>query len=229
MPKLSHQQEDTIRRAIRDAYAVDPLLTEKRLMEILEKRFNKSFDYRYIVRLKNKVGGEMLPRLDKEKVETALMKLRETYRIAREDLIVIAYGQGTVVDGKMIDKTSKKDRIAAWRAILVLEKMKMDIEIDLGIYNKEVDSKMKEDFRWRPLPPEIRDSMVETAKLWELPTNLTRQIDPEQAIDVQSVDSPVKVDSVAQPKEQQANNHINEPAKPITNNGIVPDPELQLS
>jgi hypothetical protein len=51
--------EDKIKRPIRDAMAVDPLITQVGLIEHLNEKFEHSFDFRYIRRLTDKVVGHM--------------------------------------------------------------------------------------------------------------------------------------------------------------------------
>jgi len=43
--------EEKIKRAIRDAFAYDPLITQNALIEQLNQQFDHSFDFRYIRRL----------------------------------------------------------------------------------------------------------------------------------------------------------------------------------
>lgn len=212
MGKIAYKEEIAIRRAIRDAFAIDPLMDQKKLIEHLNLKFQKplgsSFDTRYIGRLTRKVNGELAVRADKEKIGPRLISIRETSRLARENLIVIAYGQG------LAGRTAPTygERIAAWRAIALIEKLQLDAELELGIYNKDLREEKGKSFRYREIPAEIMDAMITTAKMWQLPTGLTRTIEPEviQTAEIKKIEENV--------------------AKPIIpNQSIQPDPELRLS
>ncbi len=217
MPKVAHAFEAEIRRSIRDALALDPLMTIKKLMEILEKKFSHSFDFRYISRLVKKVNKETLPDLDREKLEPRLRQMRETLRIGRENLLKIAFGQA---DSEKAPKPSYADRNAAWRAIAMFEKLQFDLELDTGLYNKQNPGALVSgDFRHREIPPEIMDAMMRTARLWKLPEDLTRKIEAP-------VEPPKPVEAVVTPVEQKPIEHHG-PKTIIT--GITPDPVLRLS
>ena len=196
MPKITHHQEETIRRAVRDAYAIDPIISRKRVIEILERRFNKSFDPRYVERIIKKVNGEAAIRLDQMKVEKALAEIRETNRIIKEKLMVVALGQ-SVGDRPIPTYT---EMTAASRAIGILMKLQLDAAIDLGIYDKGI-STVDAEFRFKPIPEEIRAQMVITARMWRLPENLTRKIEPGGTITVEATKIPIK-QVVTQPTPQ---------------------------
>ncbi len=179
MPKLSHHQETSIRRTIRDAYAIDPLMDQTKLLDLLEKKFNHRFDHRYIARLKKKVDGEATPRLDRQKIEPRLRQVRETYRIAKENLLRIAYGE---TDGTR-RPPADKDRIGAWRAIAMMEKLQLDAEIDLRIYDQGAPDMLRDaDFRARPMPPETLAAISQTFQAWGSQQDLTRKIEMKEIV-----------------------------------------------
>ncbi len=180
MPKLSHPYEQQIRRAIRDAYALDPIITQTKLLEYLEKRFNKTFDHRYVTRLVNKVSKEAMPDLDREKIEPRLKEIRELFRVGRENLLQIAF------DTK---GSTPNERTTAWRTIAMLQKLQLDAEIDLGVYNKTKAPDALDAFRWRPVPEELVASIGKAMQQWRLPTDLMRKIGPPVSIAADVLDA----------------------------------------
>lgn len=227
MPKLSHAHETEIRRAIRDSIALDPLFSLKSLLGILEKRFNHAYDHEYIARLLKKVHAEATPNLDRQQVSDRLRKVRETMRLGQENLLKLAYGQAN--NGGMI---SARDRIAAWRAVALLEKLQLDAELDLRIYERTSPIGEMDAFRSRAIPAEIREIMLITAKLWRLPTDLTRKIEHRevQAIEPsQSVAPPPQSIARANLDPIKADESSNKPKSTIVSTGILADPELHLS
>src|ERR1700733_6320771 len=83
--------EEKIKRAIRDALAYDPLLTQNALIEQLNRQFNHSFDFRYIRRLTDKVMGQAQIEVDRAQMSKRLSVLHETHRIVRERLLSVLY------------------------------------------------------------------------------------------------------------------------------------------
>lgn len=223
MPKLTHHQETAIRRAIRDAFAIDPLIDGRTLLKYLDEKFKHSFSLQYVQKLVNKVGKEATPRLDKIKVENELRHIGETIRINIETLTRIALGQ--VVGDRPIP--TYMEMTAASRTIGVLKKLQLDAMIDLGVFDKAMIPSIGP--RSREIPAELMDSMVESAKLWELPSDLNAKIDAGGTVTVESKDMPPKVETqnvaVKTEEKQPQENAITIPA----HNGIEAVPEFRIS
>src|SRR5277367_3863787 len=83
--------EEKIKRAIRDALAYDPLITQNALIEQLNRRFDHSFDFRYIRRLTDTVMGQAQIEVDRAQLSKRLSALHETHRMARERLLSVLY------------------------------------------------------------------------------------------------------------------------------------------
>ncbi len=207
MPKVSHAFEAEVRRAIRDAYALDPLIDKKRVLEFVNKRFNRSFDWSYIARLTKKVNVEATPNLDKEKVEYRLRVMRERARILIEAMLKIVHASSV----------STQNKIAAARAIAIQEKLLLDAELDLGVYNRSPKADLVDSFRYRAIPDEIRAAMVDTAREWNLPTDLRRRIEPVHM-------EIVEVEAIPAEEPKNAATTPVAPPKPTKPHGIQPDP-----
>jgi hypothetical protein len=91
MATYSQPVHDAIKRAIRDERAIDPLISYGELVEKVSKRFNRSFDQRYIKRLAEKVARQALVDADRTQIEQRLNFTRENYRMMREELLKIVY------------------------------------------------------------------------------------------------------------------------------------------
>src|SRR6266446_8019820 len=85
--------EAELRREIRDARALDPLISVSALEQRLEKKFNRGFSYRYIAKLADKIARQALIEADRTKIEERLAFTRENYRIVRERLAEIVFWQ----------------------------------------------------------------------------------------------------------------------------------------
>jgi hypothetical protein len=81
MATYSHGYEENLKRAIRDAIAIDPIAGIHQLTETLSKRLDHSFDPRYIKRLRDKVIRQNLVELDRAQIEDRIAGTRENYRL----------------------------------------------------------------------------------------------------------------------------------------------------
>jgi hypothetical protein len=83
--------EERIRRTIRDARAIDPLITVTDLQATLEKKLNRTLSRKYITRIAGKVARQSLIEADRTQIEERLAQTREGYRLIRERLLKIVY------------------------------------------------------------------------------------------------------------------------------------------
>ena len=221
--KIANNIEVAIRRAIRDAYAIDPLIDGGALSKYLNEKFNRTFSWEYIQKLIRKADREATPRLDKIKVETHLRSINETTRIHIEMLTRISLGQ------KVGDRPLPKygEMVAAARAIAILKKLQLDAMIDLGVFDKSILPSIGP--RTREIPAELIESMLETAKLWELPSDLTAKIDAGGTITVETTDMPQKVEPQSVPPKTEEKQPKENAIAIRPNNGIEAVPEFRVS
>jgi hypothetical protein len=135
--------EDKIKRAIRDAFAYDPLLTQSALIEYLNKKFNHSFDFRYIRRLTDKVMGQAKNEIDRATIEPRLTALRETYRVSREALLrILERAQHESGKSKPWDSSV----IMAARSLVELDIAVLNAEVANGLYKNLDEAAAKLDY-----------------------------------------------------------------------------------
>jgi hypothetical protein len=78
--------EEEIRRVVRDARAMDPLITVLALEKALEKHFERGFSHQYVSKIADRVARESLIDADRTQIEQRLNFTRENYRMMREEL-----------------------------------------------------------------------------------------------------------------------------------------------
>ncbi len=180
MPRLSQHQESHLYRTIRDAIALDPLMTIPQLQKVLEQKTKRLFDKDYISKLLKKVSRGLTADIDRTKIAPRLVEIKEKHRLAYESLLKIAYDQ--VEMGQ--DRPSASDRINAWRTIAIIEKMSLDAEIELGIFNADT-SKVNDGevtIRYRPLPHERVQLVANAMRLWGAAPPPMRKIEAKEVI-----------------------------------------------
>src|SRR5258708_28736658 len=157
--KIVPAVEAEIRREIRDARALDPLISVSALERRLEKKFNHGFSRRYIARLADKVARQALVEADRTKIEERLAFTRENYRIVRERLMRIINWKSSD-EGKRPRHTEVTE---AAKAVVAMDLAILKAEIDNGLYKRPIEVLTKE-FRYDPLPDEIRVAVIASWK-----------------------------------------------------------------
>lgn len=155
VPELDHK----IRREIRDARAKDPLISVVALQQQLEKQFSRTFSRKYIAKLAMKVERQALQEADRTKLEERLQFTRENYRIARERLMRIVWWKEEY-GGR---PPSNRDVNEACKNMVMMDLAILQAEAAAGMYKKPVDQLVKE-FRYDPLPDEIRVAVIASWK-----------------------------------------------------------------
>lgn len=168
MKKLP-QQEEKIKRAIRDAVAVDPLLSVDRLRDALfDKGFktatNNPLDWEYVARLRKKIHRTAVETVRRQDVAERINEFKEKNRLVFDRLMRIAYYTDDLKkDG--LPPPSYKDQIAALTAIVRLESMVFNAEFDAGIFERHIGT-LEVEKRFKPLPPDLKMQMMIAFRNW---------------------------------------------------------------
>ncbi len=168
MKKLP-QQEEKIKRAIRDAVAVDPLLSVERLRDALfDKGFktatNNPLDWEYVARLRKKIHRTAVETVRRQDVAERINEFKEKNRLVFDRLMRIAYYTDDLKkDG--LPPPSYKDQIAALTAIVRLESMVFNAEFDAGIFERHIGT-LEVEKRFKPLPPDLKMQMMIAFRNW---------------------------------------------------------------
>ena len=157
MATYSSEYQDNLRRAIRDIKALDPLVTTLALTEKLNKRFNHSFDRRYIKKLEGKVSRQLMVEVDRTQIEQRLSAIRENYRAVSEPLRDIIYWNPDDHPGER--KPAKKDVIEAVKTLVMLDIAVFNAETAHGLY-KKTPQELANVVHYEPLPPEVRAVVI---------------------------------------------------------------------
>ena len=176
VPELDHK----IRREIRDARAIDPLVSVVDLQEHLEEKFNRTFSRKYIAKLATKVERQLLIDADRTKLEERLQETRENYRMMRERLVRIVYWQPNPdwPENVLQKPPLNKDVIEAAKNLVMLDLAILSAEAAAGMYKKPVEVLARE-VHYEPVPGELRMIIIASWKRGGLlPTAAIEQMVP---------------------------------------------------
>jgi len=161
--KRTHEAEEKIRRIIRDAIAVDPLVSLRSLQDVLQRRNYQIGDLNYISKLKKKAEADALATVDRAQISPRIAKTQERYRLIFQKLNQIAFWTPDPTSPKM--PPSYKDQIAALKALAQLDLALLSAEMDAGIFTRHIGL-VEEQRRFVPLPPEQVDMIMGAFKAW---------------------------------------------------------------
>jgi hypothetical protein len=157
---------ETVKRAIRDAIAVDPLVTTVALVDHLNTKFEHSFDPRYIKRLRAKVAGHIHTELDRTSIEQRISSLKETHRIAREALMRIILWRPDP-QSQIVQRGPSAQAVAeAAKNLVMLDIAVLNAEVANGLYKNLDEAAAKLDYP--ALPEEQRSTIASTFKKWNI-------------------------------------------------------------
>jgi hypothetical protein len=153
--KVLQPFEQKIRSQILDELAIKPVITMTALKERIENVFGRGFGYEYIRILVYKVRNEIVVEIDRTQIEQRMAFTRENYRLMREELLKIVYWKVGDPDPKPL----ARDKIEAAKNVGMLDLAILNAEAAAGMYKKPVEALARE-FRYDPLPPEVRAVVV---------------------------------------------------------------------
>jgi hypothetical protein len=167
--KKPHVQEDRIKRAIRDAIVIDPLISVSKLQNALSDKgfhsaLNTPLHWHYVAKLREKIHRQSIENVDKQKVSHRVAEMKERYRLVFERLIRIAfYSDDFKKEG--IPPPSYRDQISALREISRLDISIFGAELDAGLFERHIGT-LEVEQRNRPLPPEMKVVMLKAFVNW---------------------------------------------------------------
>lgn len=167
--KKPRTQEEKMKRIIRDAIVIDPLISVAKLQDALfEKGYrtagNNPLDWDYVSKVRQKVHRQAVEAADRQKVNERIAEIKERYRLIFERLIRIAfYSDELKKEGVM--PPSYKDQISALREIGKLDIAIFNAELDAGIFERHIGT-LEIEKRSKPLPPELKAQMLKAFANW---------------------------------------------------------------
>lgn len=185
MPRITQHKEDRIRQVIRDALAIDPLLSLKSIQDIVERKINRTVSLGYVHKMVRKANGAMAVVADREKVEDKIKNLRETNRIIRAELFRIAFPS----DPSLIAFTKISERIRALEAIAKIEQVQAKLEMDFGLFTRHLGD-LNIDHRLKPVEQGRLVTIIKAFESWGASPPQPRKIEAREMKTVESKNIP---------------------------------------
>lgn len=186
--KKPRLQEDKLKRTIRDAILIDPLISVHKLQDVLfEKSFrtssNNPLDWHYVSKMRDKVHRQAIESVDRQKVVERITEMKERYRFVFERLIRVAVNDDLKSEGA---RSSIQEQITALREIVRLDVAIFGAELDAGLFERHIGT-LEIEQRNQPLPAELKAQMLKAFANWGIIPNDALNAEPTVTIESRAV------------------------------------------
>lgn len=164
--KILPQQETHLREIIRDALALDPLITVRRLQVMVRSNARRSISDKYLMRLMHKVRREIVVQSDRKKLTDRLAEIRERHATLRKHLLRIAYWSPASADHG-ITRPKASEQIKAIKTVVQMDLDLLQAELDVGLY-EDRRLALEEMLREGLLPQELHEQVIGVFRTWKL-------------------------------------------------------------
>lgn len=163
--KYLPQQEEYLRKTIRDILALNPLITVRGMQDHLKYQTGRSISNQYVMKLMFKARRQVIIESDRKALRARFIEVKERYRVMIEQLSHIVFWTiGDVKNG--IPKPSTTERISAIKAITQMDIALMKAELDIGLFENR-RSAIEEMLREGLLPAELNEQIVMVFRKWK--------------------------------------------------------------
>ena len=168
MKKLQ-AQEEKIKKAIRDAVVIDPLISILKLRDVLfEKGYRSATDsplhWRYVAKLRSKLHRQAIENVTRQEVAGRVAEMKERSRLIYEQLVRIAFYTDDMRKEGMPSPTPG-ERIQALREMSKLDIAIFNVEMDAGIFDRRLGT-LEIEKRNKPLSVEARELIKQAMINW---------------------------------------------------------------
>lgn len=165
--KILPQQEAHLRETIRDALALDPLMTVRRLQVIVKSNTRRTISDKYLMKLLHKVRREIVIQSDNKKLTARLAEVRERHATLRKQLLRIAYWSPVGSADHGITRPRASEQINAIKTVVQMDLDLLKTELEIGIY-EDRRTALEEMLREGLLPQELHEQVVGVFRTWKL-------------------------------------------------------------
>ncbi len=136
MKILEHKEEFIVWR-IRDAIALDPLVSMRKLQKVIKENTGRSISDKYLSKLMKKIRTKTIVESDRKQLNERLAEVRERYRVLSENLMRTIYWDWTSMQKCGIQKPKEKERQSAIKLLAQMELALLKAELDVGAFEDQ--------------------------------------------------------------------------------------------
>ena len=129
--KIVKEKEEFLNLSIRNAIAVNPLVSIREMQKIVSHNLGRSISDKYLASLMQKMRRRAIIQSDQKQVNERLMEVRERYRVLSERLNRIIFWQPFFWAEHGLKRPTLKEQISA---------SKLLAQMDLALFRAELES-----------------------------------------------------------------------------------------
>lgn len=133
--KILLEKEEFLQNTIRDAIAVNPLVSIRRMQEIVKQNTGYSISDKYTAKLMRKIRRRAVIQSDRKLMNERLSEVRERFRVITDDLFRTIYWRPEFFIDYGLANPSPKERLAAMKLLGQLELALFKAEVDTGVFD----------------------------------------------------------------------------------------------
>lgn len=165
--KMILEKENFLKSNIRDIIAVNPLVSIRKVQELVEHNTGRPISDKYTSKLMYKIRREAVIQSDRKKMNERLAEVRELYRVLMDDLKRRIYWKPEFSQQYGLVYPSFKERIACMKLLGQMELALFRAELDVGMFeNKQLA--LDEMLQRGVLPGELSERVVGVFRSWKL-------------------------------------------------------------
>lgn len=176
--KIIPEKEEYIKMTIRNSIALNPLVSIRKMQEMVEKNTGRSISDKYAAKLMRKVRRQAVVESDRKQINERLAEVRERYRMLIEDLTRTIYWKPDFLNDYGLHRPSFKERHAAIKLVAQLELALFKAELDAGMF-QDRRTAIAEMLKQGVLPTELQEQIVSVFRTWKVSPLTAAKMLPE--------------------------------------------------
>lgn len=159
------EKEEILKTTIRNVIALNPLVSIRKMQELVDHNTGHLISDKYLARLMQKIRRQAIIESDRKKITERLAEVRERYRVLIEDLARTIYWKPEFLNQYGTQLPSNKERIMAMKLLAQMELALFKVELDVGTFeNKQLA--LNEMLKQGILPTELHEQVVGVFRSW---------------------------------------------------------------
>ena len=161
-----------MKNKIRDIIAINPLVSIRRLQEIVEDDTGRSISDKYLTKLIHKIRQGVIVTSDRKKLNVRLSEVRERYRVLIEHLLRTVYWKYEFREIYGLEMPNYKERLQAIKLIAKMETDLFRAELMAGMF-EDRRAAIGEMLQQGVLPTELHEQVVGIFRSYKFQTSPT--------------------------------------------------------
>jgi len=165
--KILPEQEEFLQTNIRNAIALNPLVSIRKMQGIIERNTGRSVSDKYVAKLMAKIRRGAIIQSDRKQINERMTEVRERFRMLTEHLLLIIYWVPEYLNKYGVQYPSTKEKFAAIKLLGQMDLALFRAELDAGIFENK-QAVLHEVLRQGIFPTELREQIIGASRTWKL-------------------------------------------------------------